>query len=380
MKKVFALVLAVAMVMSLAAVSFAAPGRAAKIISDVTNTDKNNESFAIVGPYRYSGDDHAMYPEVVQYGKAAYYMLLQDLTVGGSTFDNTKLVDDYNAVEKLKVKIKYEMGSDLVSGVSIVKKNISGGVRVNSGRGSTPITVAKDTRDYAYFVEIKTVDPATTSDSDIIATLTFNQRKSNDFTAAPAFELDDLDLDISINLTYEANYTDDSGNYYIGKPASEIDTMKPGDKYLVKFDEDDEIDINFGVEPNEGTFTVDVSGQGKLLMMFTTDADEAIVAANPNAKMAFLNFNNIKFNRTGEFAYESEDYEFVYEIKDGKLTTIPTAEYDAADETIYFNTRVLGSYVFSDVELVDAPEVPAEAGETPDVAAPVENPGTGAAA
>lgn len=378
MKKVFALVLAVAMVMSLAAVSFAAPGRTAKIISDVTNTDKDNENFAIVGPYRYSGDAHAMYPEVIQYGKAAYYMILQDLA-SASTFDNTKLVNDYNAVEKLKVKVKYEMGSDLVSGVSIVKKNISGGVLAGGNGGITPITVAADAADYAYFVEVKTVDPTTTSDSDIIATLTFNQRKSNDFTAAPTFELDDLDLDISINLTYEANYNDDSGNYYIGKPASEIDTMKPGDKYLVKFDEDDEIDINFGVEPNEGTFTVDVSGQGKLLMMFTTDADESIVAANPNAKMAFLNFNNIRFNRTGEFAYESEDYEFVYEIKDGKLVTIPTAEYDAADETIYFNTRVLGSYVFSDVELVDAPEAPAE-GETPDVAAPVENPGTGAAA
>lgn len=364
MKKVFALVLAVAMVMSMSAVSFAWAKTVGIKELPVTNaSDKSNAELALYGPFRYDGDNHKMEGKTIQYGKYAYYLI----TYTGNALDN------YNDIEKLKVKAKYEMGDDLVESVKIVKKNVEGGLTTNS---TTISTVPTTTSKYAYFVEFKLKSSEATSDSDVVTTLTFNMKKNKDASAAyTAYEFDDADIDVAFTVFYENNWND-SGDYYLIDGDFES-AMEPDTKYLLKFKEDDEVDLEFGLGQNEGTFTVDVSGQGKVVVNFNTKADEAIAAANGAAKMFFVNFNNIKFNRTGEFAYESEDFKFVYQIVDGKLTTIPTAEYDAADETIYFNTRVLGSYVFSDVELVDAP---AAAAEAPAAEAPVENPTTGAAA
>ena len=126
---------------------------------------------------------------------------------------------------------------------------------------------------------------------------------------------------------------------------------------------------------NEGTFTVDVSGQGKLFVMYDTKAVDAIVDANPGVKMHFVNFNGAKFNRTGEFAYEMEDGVAAYKVVDGALVAIPGCEYDEADEAFYFNTRVLEKYVFANAELVN-PVAEAPVVEAP-VAAP-SNPSTGA--
>lgn len=343
MKKTFALVLAVAMVMSLAAVSFAAPTRTTSTVTAAAKAGKQNDMLSLTGPFRYDGDAHQMKSELIQYGKAAYWQIEY----------NGNPVTNYNDIEKLKIKTKWEMGSDLVESLKIVKKNVSS--------------------NYEYFVELKTKATATTSDSDIIGTLTFNMKKNKDATN-PTWEFDDADIDLTLNVYFENSWLDSAASYVIGKNTVSP-VFKPDTKYLLKFDSDGEEDLEFGLEQNEGTFTVDVSGQGKVVLEFNTTANDAIVAANPGAKMFFVNFNNVKFNRTGEFAYESETFEYVYEIKDGKLVNIPSAEYDDADETIYFNTRTLGAYVFSDVELVDAVV------DAPVVTAPVEtNPSTGAAA
>lgn len=360
MKKTFALVLAVAMVMSLAAVSFAVT------TSTTTSTDKNNEDLSLVGPYKYDGDIDSGKGGVkdtqIEYGKAAYYQVLYA----------GKAVENYKEVEKLKVKAKWEMGSDLVDGLSIVKKRVAGAATVG-GKPANQISVAP-VGDYAYFVEVKIAAKDTVTDSDVIGTLTFNKKKSDD----SSIEFDDAELDITINVFYEKNWSNDTTGIGL-LVTGDRQNLKYDTKYLLKFDYDDEVELSFGNKnggDNEGTFTVDVSGQGKILFQYDTKANDALVAANPGAKLKFISFNNAKFNRTGEFAYEWEDGAYAYQIVDGKLTAIPTCEYDESDETFYFNTRVLGSYVFSDVELVDAPA----AVETPAVEAPVENPTTGAAA
>lgn len=330
MKKTFALILAVAMVMSLAAVSFAA------------NTNDNDDFTIDSAAMKYSSDKDTMSVTQIQYGKAAYF---------GLKYQGDALTK-YADVEKIKVKAKWEMGSDLVESVSIVKKLVNGS--------------------YNYYVEVKTAFKSTTTDADIIGTLTFNKKKSDD----SKWILDDLDKDITINVGYEESYLDSSKNLTI---SSDKEDLKWDTYYLIKFDYDDEVELSFGSSVggnNEGTFTVDVSGQGKLLLYYLTTANDDIVAANPGAKLKFINFNNTKFNRTGEFMYEMEDGAYAYQIVDGKLVAIPGVEYDNSDEAFYFNTRVLGSYVFSDVELVDA----VAAVEAPATTAPVENPTTGAAA
>lgn len=377
MKKTFALVLVVAMVMSLAAVSFAAP---------ITNTSdaKDNATLSLVGPFKYDGDIDSgkggMLDDRIQYGKAAYFQILYNGTSKIGSVPYSGPVTNYKDVEKLKLKAKWEMGSDLVESLSIVKKRVAGEITGGkyakngvAGKGDTAAAdfVKPTGSDYAYFVEIKTKAKDSVNDSDIVGTLTFNKKKSDD----SKIEFDDAELDITVNVFYE-NSWQDYDNLYVN---ADVVNLKWEKKYLLKFDYDDEVEIEFGISnggANEGTFTVDVSGQGKIVLEYDTKANDAIVAANPNAKLKFINFGGAKFNRTGEFAYEWEDGAYAYQIVDGKLVAIPGCEYDESDETFYFNTRVLGSYVFSDVELVDA----APAVDAPVVDTPTENPTTGAAA
>ena len=82
-----------------------------------------------------------------------------------------------------------------------------------------------------------------------------------------------------------------------------------------------------------------------------------------------------------------QDYEqYLYQINsDGTLSEVPGAEYDEYDGGFYFNTRVLGSYVISDMELElkDTTTTTTPVVETPVVTTPapvVTNPSTGAAA
>ena len=91
-----------------------------------------------------------------------------------------------------------------------------------------------------------------------------------------------------------------------------------------------------------------------LLSMVTISyaADETIAAANPGVDMRFVNFNHVKFNRSGEFVYEMEDGAHAYYMfDDGKYYEIPNA-YDASEEAFVFNTNVLANYVFANAELV----------------------------
>ncbi|KAF5031161.1 hypothetical protein DSECCO2_630570 [anaerobic digester metagenome] len=360
MKKTFALVLAVAMVMSLAAVSFAAdPSFKFKALDSAFNT-KDSQA------YHYDGDDNTMRIAVIQYGKSAFFPIVFEDESGAPVY-----AQNYSLVEKLKLKAKWEMGSEIVESISIVKKYVD----ISDADNKLPVPVSG----YYYFVQVKLVAKETTADTDVVGTLTFNQKADKDEHILKA---DDVDIDISFNVNTEYSYKEAKWMTVDGDVDLRYDRA-----YVLKYSAeiDDEIEIAFGgadsksgsSAQNEGTFTVDVSGQGKQYFHCTTIANDAIAAANPNAKLYFLNFNNVKFNRTGEFAYEMENGAYAYQIVDGKLVAIPGYEYDEADETFYFNTRVLGSYVFSDVELVDAPA----AVEAPAVEAPVvENPTTGAAA
>ena len=78
MKKFFALVLAVAMIMSMAAVSFATTGKEAKI----------------EGPFDYDSDLDLMRSTGLQYGDTVYYLLCEE---------NGTPMQKYEAVEKLKL-------------------------------------------------------------------------------------------------------------------------------------------------------------------------------------------------------------------------------------------------------------------------------------
>ena len=188
MKKVFALVLAVAMVMSLSAVAFAKGVEINDGVADVDTTAR-----------RYAADSNKMIPDVIQYGKAAYFAILD---VEGN------LITRHEIVDGLKVKVEYEMGKELVAdaGVSVVKKYVENASTIVDGAEAG----------YYYFVEIKTVAKETTSDADIIATLELNKSKKGD-DEGKNYKVKDLEIDVEVNVGYENSYYDyytDSGVEY----------------------------------------------------------------------------------------------------------------------------------------------------------------------
>ncbi len=403
MKNLLSVLLAVAMIATMSAVSFAA-------------TKTNDGVCHLVNvPFAYDEDGNYLYASNFEYGKPVYFVLLRQTNgLDALNDDHHALVTDQDMVDGMKVKLKdYEEGESLVESFSIVKTKITSWFsywhytedvqRLEEAMDHSFLAddiqnYNEDETLYVYLLKIETKAKETTTDDDIIATVELNKSKSGDDKLADGTKLDykvkDLETDIAVNIGYEMSYNgvvEQMGShkfstrggdtpYYVKSDSAPDGTMlietalatfDPDTYYLLKYNYDDETEFTFGSESdqNEGTFTVDVSGQGKNLLYFNTIPDEAIAAANPDAKIFALNFNDTKFNRTGEFLYEADDLEYAYQLMgDGSLKLL--GEFENGEVT--FKTRILSKYLFSDIELV----APAKAPTT--VATVVEeNPGTG---
>jgi len=401
MKKFLAMLLAVSMVASMSAVSFAVSGSSrtltgtpdkttpadayASMIKDGKYDDDDGYPIdtTLIGPFGYNSDDKNLTIDSVEYGKTAYFLLTEYYLDSG---EETRLVTQSESTDKLKVKGDWEEGKSLVDGMAITKKKVNGfGVYDDLDDKDNFKEDADFTSDmandygfvsgkYYYMVAITVEDSSSTSDADIIGTLTLSKSKKP--------KADDIDFDVAINVDWEQSYrkTEDltiEGDY---------DPIYSETYYALKFDCDEEIELGFN---DDSTFTVDVSGQPKTLLYFDTDFNSSIAAKYPLAELNFWNGNGAKFNRTGEMflSIGDEDYDnyYLYQINsDGSLSEVANAEYDDADEGFYFKTRTLGSYVVSDMELdTSATESSDESDDivvTPvDPVTPV-NPGTGARA
>ena len=364
MRKFFALALAVAMVLSLASVSFAALP-----VNTVADVD-------LVGPWRYDADGDTLASDL-RYGSGVLYLIKIDEDPAAAYADdeadeiNGAYITAYKEIEKLKVKAEFEQGEDLVKSVSIVKKYVNDGVAgITNGN-------------YYYFVEFMMNSSESVNEADVVATLEFNRKADDDVNAKAEAGVstgigkikdDKVEAEFTVFHAKNYNMSDGTGDYKFDD-TNDSTYLKYDTNYALKFSCDDEVEIPFGKdgEENEGTFTVDVSGQGKVFLKYNTKANEAIVNANPGVEMYFVNFNNCKFNRVGEFVYEMEDMVAAYKVVGDELVEIKGLEIDS--EEAIFNTRVLESYVFATAELVN----PAAAVEAPVVEAPaVTNPSTGA--
>jgi len=422
MKKFLALALALAMIASMSAVSFAATlveyGDVALPAEEHTIYEDDGDYFFpvvnLVGPFGFDAEDRALFDTdntpadgqpaytddivrgPVEFGDAAYYALLQftpdDLTglADGAPLEDTtegylELVTKSEVVANLKIKADWEEGGDMVKDIKIIKRKI---VNPESDRDLLKTDTDYDEDlyypsaddlglteygykegGYYYFLVITYEDSTSHNDVDVIGTLTFNKSKDP--------SIDDMDLDVGLALDWEYNYRDKTTTDYIidDDPSFEFLAEK---NYALKFDSDEEVELTF---EDDSTFTVDVSGQGKMLFSFNTNYISKVAAKYPYAELNFWNGNGAKFNRVGEFFLNCEDLEgnlFLYQVNaNGTLSEVAGAEWDESDEGFYFNTRVLGSYVVSDMELdvvsnvqgaVTAPVAPAPV---------VTNPSTG---
>ena len=118
---------------------------------------------------------------------------------------------------------------------------------------------------------------------------------------------------------------------------------------IVSFDKEaGEIDIDF---EDVATFTVDVTGQGKLNLAWNTDFDKEFGAMYDYANLTFLNFEGEpSFNKNGTMMVYAEPDTFFYEVTADGAKEID-ATYDEDYEAWVFKTRKLTSYVLSDVGL-----------------------------
>lgn len=368
MKKFLAAMLASAMTLSLVGgvtAQAATIDKCDKWLSSFGATRTSEPQLLITGPYVYDKDTNmptkvgTVKPDekstaVIEYGDIVLFDMYYGMLTDGPAAIYP--IIDYDDVENLKVEFKCETDEELVEWIKVVKLPITqwfpGNYDYKHIGYSSWYGIVPDNY-YGYFIVMKIADRQTNADSDIIGQIEV-KRKANKKKGIG--KIDDWTHDVQFNVFYKNTWLSEDTTDFLVK-GNDVQ-LTWDEQYALKFDYDDEVDFEFGSEPNEGCFTVDVSGQGKIYFEMNTDPDENIIAANPDADIRFVNFigmNNgdVKFHRTGEFSYEMESGAVCYQLVDGKLVDIPNAGYDSSDESFYFKTNRLGRFVFADRELVN---------------------------
>ncbi len=332
MKKFLAVILAIVTAMSMASVSFA-------------EWVSSESLFVFDEPLDLDDDTNNMTADVtgIQYGDTVYFSIYdQEDYFRRESGGFLNGIASKKFMENVKIKTTFEMGEDIVESVEIVKMNAS----------------IDGKNEYAeYFIAVKLADKAVTYDTDVIGTFEIDRKalKAKDIGLDHDLpKVDGMTVDFAFPVFYTRNWNAFAEDFLVEDEVN----LKYDEAYALKFDYDDEAEIvfggkdgRFGDEQNEGVFTVDVSGQGKVFIKWNTEPDEAIAAANEGKEMYFVNFGGVKFNRAGEYVYELEDAAAAYEVVDGKLVEIPGVEIE--DDEITFRTNKLGSYVFAKSELVN---------------------------
>lgn len=345
MKKVFALMLALAMMMSMATASFA-------VTFDEGEDDEFvwSESLTVYKNFFVEEDNVFTDTTFAEYGDTIYFNIYDaadyDDDSSGEPFGGDRIAGK-KFMETVKIKTTFEMGEDIVESVKLVKMKADLG-------DYDPEYPGEKTE---YFIAVKLADKAVTYDTDVIGTFEIDRKAIKGKDVGFDFDIpkvDGMKVDFEFPVFYVRNWNDFAADFLVEDEVN----LKFDEMYALKFESDDDVELifggkdgHFGDEQNEGTFTVDASGQGKVFIKWNTEPDEAIAAANEGAEMYFVNFGGVKFNRAGEYVYELDDVAAAYQVVDGKLVDIPRVVIE--DGEVSFRTNILGSYVFAKSELVN---------------------------
>jgi len=324
MKKALALVMAIAMVASMAAVSFAATG---------INVQKNGNDGGFVSInegtfYLYNTNTEWFDPEDgadVEFGKTLYVSLHSESSAN---------VVDADAVSGMKVAAKWTEGGAFVKGVEIVKKEGLYLVAINTtGSSLEPVDVS---------------GTISLGGKTLVKTVNGNKIEKTKETV-------DVDFDVDFTLAYTE--VDVSG-----------ETQNITGKKVYDFEENkiDVEEFKFTFGSTDVTAVTYVKNVDKVFYSFNTTANDELLDAYVDANLDFYNCN-VAFRRTAEVTIPAAEGSYLYEVVDGELVAVD-AEYDDWAEEFIFKTKKMGNYVVSDMELEVAEEVVAT------------NPSTGAAA
>ncbi|MDD3194052.1 MAG: hypothetical protein PHE47_09480 [Oscillospiraceae bacterium] len=134
--------------------------------------------------------------------------------------------------------------------------------------------------------------------------------------------------------------------------------------------------VTFSFSDVDAYYNVRLEDQSAVNMHYTTKAIKAIVQANEDADLSFLQFNgNPTFDFNGTLTYNVSDMDktwYLYEVNSEEKLVKTKAEYDKEEGTLTLKTKALSSYVISDKELktVAASDSTTESDKT-------QNPATG---
>lgn len=333
MKKLIALILAVALVFSLATASLAT------VQVNIAVADSGPLIFYT--PYVYD-DEGALIKATALYstggiphGETVYYplrgMLTDESAIGPG--DGAALVYESDAVKGLKLKTSWSTGSSLVKSVELVKKKLGGALRTELGISGT-------SRGYAYFIAVTFKPAASTGVGYVSGAISAGKSASGN---APKLSHDANRAELDIEVAYERAEP--------GDPVTK--TVKWFDAGY-SFDDDDETEFIL-VDDDIGYFTVSTVGQGDLLLSVSTAYDSAVAARYPDANLDFITGNGGSFNRTGVMTIFADEDSYLYQLNSAGVLSEVNADYDEYEGAFTFKTRVLGSYVISDVELDTSP-------------------------
>ena len=333
MKKLLALVLAVAMVLSLASVAFAAkkplPEKRYAVYVNGSTLDDGTMGFIEQGYVPNAGD--SVYYKIELKDKndnhgidfGSYDVKAKYL---GASFSDYK--------KEFKLTADWEIGEEFIESVNLVPVNYKRAHTTNESKISRT----------KFFIEVATKDAVLLEEQDVVGTIKIKAKKAFgklDDSINPLhdnYDSKEVTLDVAFtlvpslndSLSNEENITDSSVVYSFGE----------GEEEQV-----------FNLYGNMGRFEVNTKGQGDLVISADVDYNKGIEAIDADHAYVYYNGNGAAFNKIGTL-YLTADYgDHLYKVMaDGTLKELE-GNYDTDEDAFKLRTRTLGSFVIAEEEL-----------------------------
>jgi hypothetical protein len=411
MKKVFALVLAVAMVLSLSAVAFA---DGAKVSALGNSLSKEAGAVNAIEQSLYTLDDDIVTAVNgnVAYGETVYVVLKTTVSDGEEEPTTAPaLVTDNDSVSKLKVSAKWTVGGSNIKSVEIVKRKVYADVTTTAGTSDYKVVGA-----FVGFAASKDADPANAEGKHASGDGDKDNDEGNDcnkigqstgkaadegkgiseiqevsayFVAITTTGSSLDETEVAGTVTLKGKTPSDASStttkeftvaFTLGYPTStvaagtaDVEVAEDLTNYDFTADKEDEVTLKYG---DNVTVVIDATSEKEVLLGYDLDDVGEIVKAYSEANLDFYALTGT-FKKTATVTIEADEDTYLYQVVDGKVKAVK-AEYDEYEGGFVFNARTLGTYVVSDIELTAAADDAVEtvvSGTTTSA-----NPSTGAAA